>query len=283
MRMSLSILLLIALVGLLGTCVIAGSDDVSHPVFSHDEYSEKDIPALKSKVEYLMSLLEEELVALVPPKAGLYFVGCPNCDGGRQDNIKYRWSLQKPDQIECPHCGHTYPSDEYPMDQSVKVTAPSGKTVEYPYWEDPDGKRYYFEAKRHFIAREQLSERARDMALVYHLTGDAQYARRAALIINRFAEVFPDYVYKFDYPFRPVQWYDGDVDPKDFRSGFRTSRWDWWAYMDIPRQLTDAYDLIYDSGEVEKIPGAKQRIEGDFLLDAAEQVADAHDGAPLVK
>jgi hypothetical protein len=87
----------------------------------------------------------------------------------------------------------------------------------------------------------------------YWLTKEAQYARRCGLILQRFAAVFPGYCYHFDYPFQQKIIKDGNVEPKGFQPPFRVARWTWWAYMDIPARLIEAYDLIGDSGEIEKL------------------------------
>lgn len=249
---------------------------VQHPVLEYTRYNADSSDALKAKTAYLMQLSEEQLLSLVPTQAGFYFTGCPNCTAGQQEH-GLAWDPKKPDQVHCLHCGQVYPSDKYPNTGIQEVTSPAGNKLKYPYWEDEDAYRYYFESFGDYDARKQLASQAYDMACAYHVTKETEYARRAALILNRFAEVFPDYIYKFDYPFRQKVLYEGEVDPKDFRGGFRTARWDWWAYMGIPVDLVFAYDMIYESGELEKIPGAKQRIENDFFLTATEQVAANRD------
>ncbi len=258
---------------------------VKHPVMDHSSLLKSTDPAgYKQRAQYLMELSEEEMLGLVPTQAGLYFVGCPNCSGGRQEH-QLVWDVQKPREVKCKYCGHVYPSEKYPMDKVQQVTTPAGNVVECPYWEDQQGYRYYFESYMNYNARGYMSGAAEQMAAVYHLTGEQEYARSCALILNRFAEVFGDYAYHFDFPFRQKEWYDGEVPPEKFRGGFRTARWHWWAYMDIPMDLVLAYDMIYDSGELEKIPGAKQRIENEFFIPATEQVMankdDLHNMSPV--
>ncbi len=268
--LSITAVTLLIFVGSNGMC------QVQHPVLEYTRYNADSSDALKAKTAYLMQLSEEQLLSLVPTQAGFYFTGCPNCTAGQQEH-GLAWDPKKPDQVHCLHCGQVYPSDKYPNTGIQEVTSPAGNKLKYPYWEDEDAYRYYFESFGDYDARKQLASQAYDMACAYHVTKETEYARRAALILNRFAEVFPDYIYKFDYPFRQKVLYEGEVDPKDFRGGFRTARWDWWAYMGIPVDLVFAYDMIYESGELEKIPGAKQRIENDFFLTATEQVAANRD------
>lgn len=245
--------------------------DITHPVLTYSSYSLESVEGLKAQVAYFMGLSEDELVALVPEQNGFFFTGCPNCDGGKQEH-QLAWDPKNPEQLTCRYCGHVYPSDDYPVSGVESVTSPAGNVFEFPYWADEKGYRYYFESHRDYQAHEQLAAAAYKMAWIYHLTGEAEYARRAALLLDRFAQVFPDYIYKFDYPFTQKELYDGVVDPSEFRPGYRTSRWSWWAYMDIPIDLVFAYDMIFDSGEIARIPGAQSRIEDDFFSDAAEKV-----------
>lgn len=253
----------------LQTAVCGAQPD--HPVLMYTQYTRENTAALEKTIDHFMNIPEEQLIALVPTQNGFYFTGCPNCDGGQQEH-GLAWDPTKPHQVHCIHCGHVYPSEKYPASGVQEVTSPAGNRLQYPYWADPDGYRYYFASFGDYEARRQLSRAAYTMAYVYHLTGDADYARRSALILNRFAEVYGDYIYKFDYPFQQKELYNGEVAPADFRPGFRTSRWDWWAYMDIPLELVHAYDMIVPSGELDKIEGAKERIASEFFLPAADQV-----------
>ncbi|MEQ1828714.1 MAG: heparinase II/III family protein, partial [Pirellula sp.] len=102
-------------------------------------------------------------------------------------------------------------------------------------------------------------------------------ARRSAIIVLRFAEVFPSWCFHYDYPFRQKEVYNGPVDPKNFRSGYRTARWTWWAYSDVPTLLIQAYDDIRDSGALEELSrergiDAAAIIESNLIREACEQV-----------
>jgi hypothetical protein len=233
------------------------------------EASTKDVPALLEATAFVRRLPEQDLVRLVPEQSGLRFVGCPNCNGGRQEG-QLVWTPERPNEVSCSYCNHRYPSDKYRMDKTLEVRSPGGGTHRYPYWEDAKGYRYFFQARRDFHVREYLAARARDLALLYAVTRDKQHARRAALILDRFAEVFPGWTYHYDYPFQQKEIYDGAVPPEKFRPGFRTARWTWWAYMDVPTLLVQAYDWIRDSGE--PAPEKAARIERNLFRNAAEQV-----------
>ena len=219
---------------------------------------------------------EEDLVDLVPLQSGLQYVGCPNCNGGRQER-QLTWTIERPDEVACQFCGHRYPSDKYPMQEAVVVTNPRGEPAEFDYWADDSGYRYFFNSRRDDEVRRYLARQTLKLAQLYAATGDKQHARRAAVILDRFAQVFPGWCYHYDYPFRQKEIYDGDVKPEDFRSGFRTARWNWWAYHDIPGDLVEAFRLIRESGALEELSkelgvDVAGRIENDLLRNAGQQV-----------
>jgi hypothetical protein len=229
----------------------------------------KDTTRLLQATAFVRSLDEGGLRKLVPAQSGLYFVGCPNCNGGRQEG-QLAWSAERPDEVYCRYCSHRYASTKYPMDKSVTVHNPRGETQQYPYWADSSGYRYFFQARRDDLVREYLAAAARDLALLFTITRDAAYARRSAVLLDRFAEVFPGWCYHYDYPFQQKVIYDGDVKPAGYRTNYRTARWTWWAYMDVPTELVQAYDWIRDSGAVDAAMAG--RIERDLLRNAGEQV-----------
>ncbi len=243
------------------------------------EFAPHDAPSIAELLlvtRPVREMEEAELLKLVPEQSGLHYVGCPNCKGGRQEN-QLTWSHERPDEVSCQFCNHRYPSEQYPMNQSVVVQTPSGRSASFPYWADANGYRYFFRSKRDTEARAYIADQARNLALLYQATKDPQHARRALLILDRFAQLFPDWCYHYDYPFQQKEIYDGVVTPENFRRGFRTARWSWWAYNDIPFPLVQAYDWIANSHALaefsrERGRDARERIERDLIRAACEQV-----------
>ena len=239
--------------------LVASAWAVDHPVLPL-RTNGPSLGALKNGLAPLMALPEADLLKLVPTQNGLFFVGCLNCKSGMQEGQLTGWDWQTPDQVKCQFCGQVYPSDKYPMTGVTEVKAPNGAVERYPYcdvkpawWGGKDPYRSYFQARIDYHKLHFMESLAANMARAYKLSGDAAYARRAALILARFAQVYPGYCFHFDYPFQQKVIYDGGVDPKDFRPGYRTARWSWWAYMDIAMPLVEAYDLIATSGELQKL------------------------------
>lgn len=245
------------------------------PVFPA-EAAASTVAALVQSTAFVRGLKESDLEAMVPTQSGLFFVDCPNCESGRQEG-QLAWNPEKPEQVYCRYCGHSYPSEKYPDHEQVTVRNPRGEIQHYPYWKNESGYRHFFRARRDDLVRAYLAQQTRDLALLYQSTREPAYARRAALLLNRFAEVFPGWCYHYDYPFQQKEIYSGNVPPEKFRPGYRTARWTWWAYADVPLPLVEAYDWIRWSGELEKLSREKSadagaRIENDLFRSAAEQV-----------
>lgn len=254
-----------------------------HPVLPIS-LDEGQVSSLRKAVEPVMQMTEQQMLDLIPTQSGLYFVGCLNCTGGQQDNqMREGWSIDEPDVARCVFCGEVYPSDKYPTTGVLEVTTPAGGVARYPYhegrphwWKGEEPFRSFFHARVDYHKIRYMETAASNLARLHALTGEADHGRRAALIMHRFAEVFPHYCYHFDYPFRQKVIYDGDVDPADFRGGYRTARWTWWAYMDISRPLLEAYDLLADT-DVFQVLSAETNtdvaadIRGMFV-DMTEQV-----------
>jgi hypothetical protein len=231
--------------------------------------SESDVPALLRATERIREMDEAALLRMVPVQSGLFYVGCPNCQSGHQER-QLTWSPERPDELVCRYCRHRYPSEKYPMSKTLEVRNPRGELHRYPYWEDAKGYRYFFAAHRDDEMREYLAGQTRSLAYLYAATRKVEYARRAALLLDRFAQVFPGWCYHYDYPFRQKEIFEGAVPPAKFLPGMRTARWTWWAYNDMPGPLLDAYDQIRDTGVLS--PERKTRIERDLFRNVAEQL-----------
>jgi hypothetical protein len=258
-------------------------------VFSMDT-SSANRERLQARVEVVLALSDEQTAAMVPVSGGgVYFTSCPNCAYGAEEAgcFNETWDPRQPGRLLCKGCGEVYPDNpKYPDERSIEVEAPAGAKHRLHYYERAtDGYRFWFRAHAEYWAREYLENAARDLGDLYRLTHEERYARRAAVILNRFAEVVPGYVYKFDYPFKQklfVPYTQNRVPgvPGDYR----TSRWTWWAYMDIPVDLVRAYEGIKDWPGWPSFAGgqARQRIEGDLIVPLVEFVMGfADDGSNM--
>lgn len=253
-----------------------------HPALSIS-LNPDQIDGLRKAAEPVLSMTEEQMLALIPEQSGLYFVGCINCAGGQQEGQLKQWSVEEPDVVRCAYCGHAYPSETYPTTGVLEVRTPNGGIARYPYhesrppwWQGEEPYRSFFAARVDYHKIRYMENMASTLARLFTLTGEADYGRRAALILHRFAQVFPGYCYHFDFPFRQKVIYEGDVAPEDFRPGYRTARWTWWAYSDISQKLLEAYDLLAGTDMLERLSAERNTdVAADLramLTMMAEQV-----------
>ena len=73
----------------------------------------------------------------------------------------------------------------------------------------------------------------------------------------------PGYCVHYDYPFRQKIIFEGDRTFPWPVADYRAAKWDWWAYMDIPEDLLQAYELVRPSGALDE--AAQRRIEDDLF------------------
>jgi len=221
----------------------------------------------RKSVAYLMGLSEREMTALVPAQSGIYFTDCPNCEVGRQDVGRFGWSPQEPGRLTCQGCGESYPGNpKYPDEHVLEVPAPQG-VHRFHYYERGDGKRFFFRAHADWWAKEWLERQARDLAEIYAATGDEDCARRAAEILVRFAEVYPGYAVTAQYPFTPTRFAPWTANSIPGVFPYRSSKWSWWAIMDISIPITAAYDAIRDwAGLADMAGGQAARMIEEGLI-----------------
>ena len=222
----------------------------------------QNLAQLQRAVAPLMKLSDEQMLELIPQRAGLRFVGCPNCTAGSQENQLW-WTIERPHEVYCRHCDMRYPNDTYPDNQVLRVTNDRGQEHAYPYWDDADGYHHFFQAKGWYVSRLYFEDSALRLAQLYGMTGNEDYGRRAALILRRFAEVYPGYLVHYDYPFRQKILWSGEDDFPYPVTDFRAAKWSWWAYMDISEDLLKAYELLADSDALDG--AARQLIEEDLF------------------
>ena len=275
--------------GLLAVVLCAmAQGDVRHPVYpispaSGGRVSPQQASAMASGLAPYLQMSEAQLRALVPRQSGVFYCGCPHCSGGTTEN-NMTWSPDDPDHVRCQYCGHRFPSPDYPLNGEVRVTGPRGDEAIYRYYESPQGRRYYFEARAWYARIHYYDGIALRLAQVYDATRDERYASAAAALIDEYARVVPGYVPKYEHPFEEKRFFGAEVKPPYPVEPYRAARYYWWAYGDIPRQLVLAYDLIHDSDAV--TDEMRRRIEDDLIRGSVEWVKlnpDAQDNmGPLL-
>ena len=139
---------------------------------------------------------------------------CPACVGKESsmgETGLYRWRVDNPDRLVCKYCGTVYPNAAYP--ETGKLVCPRmGQTFTYyltgderSHPEDTSG-RYAFRwaswpvhTSWSGVIRSHKADyvvgRALPLAKLYALTGEVQYAQRAAWILDRLAAVYPQLLF----------------------------------------------------------------------------------------
>jgi len=221
----------------------------------------QNLEQLQRAVAPVMKLSDEQMLELIPDRAGLLFVGCPNCTGGTQENQLW-WTIERPHEVYCRYCDMRYPNDTYPDDQVLRVTNDRGQKHAYPYWDDADGYHHFFQAKGWYVSRLYFEDSALRLAQLYGMTGDDDYARRAALILRRFAEVYPGYLVHYDYPFRQKVFWSGEEgfpypvpDSEQSAAGAGDAAVSEWARRRLSRYVGPRSDRTDAADRIDAAPG----------------------------
>src|SRR5512146_2425027 len=173
--------------------LLLGADSGAvHPVFP-PEITAAQASQLRAQLSLLIALPEARLLELIPTRSGFISCDCPNCDQGVQGG-QLQWRLEDPDFLICRYCGQRYPSPKYPEKRVLEVKDPLGRIQQYPYYQDRSGLKYFFQARQWRLARDYFMLAAYDLAQVYHFTGEKPWARKTALILHRFAELYPGFI-----------------------------------------------------------------------------------------
>lgn len=249
--------------------------EVTHPVYKPN-ISTSDIEKIQRAYALVLALSEEALAALVPERSGFRYCGCPNCEVGSAET-QLDWTIYAPHHVHCRFCGTRYPNEKFPERYQIELNTPDGKIHVYPYYKDAKGRQYFFSARAWFERRRYLAGAAFDLATLYCATQDTALARRAAIILARFAQVYPGYAVRYEVPLQPKQFFPANAKPPFHVEPYKAAKWSYWAFLDIPNNLLLAYDLLYTSGEFEKLDrvygrSVKQMIEHDFFRPSVEFV-----------
>lgn len=249
-------------------------------VSAQEAAGNNSVDALKKSLSPVGGLSIQQLIDQVPTASGLTYVGCPNCKGGAQDKDVFVWQYGMADQVKCRFCNMTFPNHRFPNNGETVVIAPGADRQVYRYYKDNAGRTYYFEARAWYERWQWVQKLASQYAALWLRTGETSYADRAAAILGRFAEVFPDYAVRFDYPSRPVQFFPANQKwPYKGLQPYRGAKWNWWGYNDIPIEMARVYDILqkanYDWSRMDQWIGKQtaKRIQADLLMKGYEHAA----------
>lgn len=175
----------------------------------------------------------ERLLQMIPAKSGTSILGLPENPDLHPVGL-FDWDPSFPDQIVSKSGSHVYPNANHPEDKTLQVRNAKGELVEYPYYEDGSGKKYFFSAFVDFKKREYVLKQTALLAELDPLG--------AARLLNRFADVYEGYVpiYDFMWNFYPISLQSGP--PYPHYGGV----WSSWFFMDLEalKSLAKAYETV---------------------------------------
>lgn len=247
-------------------------------ILTSGNLTESDFEKIQTRTAPLMAMSEQELRQLVPQSAGLRWLTCPHCKI-RTRTANWEWSIHKPHQITCVDCRTRFPDNpEYPYNGKDTV---NGR--DYPYHASKEGTHYHFGMVAEWRLKEYLTGSARELAELYLHTGNEEYATVSLTIMDEFARKFPDYPIVFNgmwidrqtqiVPFSENE----EVDLKEIPYTRRT-RWSFWRYMDISRDIMVALDALSSWPGLQTAEGiaSRERIFNDMLIPQGDWIRVMH-------
>lgn len=194
-------------------------------------WAQRIVDAWKRSVAFALEQDREFFDELIPDltPGSYYGQNCPACVGKQSvmgESGVFQWSVSASDEITCRRCGTVYPNDEYRETGTLDCPR-MGQT--FTYYETPDeradperraehalkwlGKRPTMTSFSGMIRYAKVKwawGQALTLAKLYAVTGEIAYAERAAWILDRFARVFPGYLYH-SYDGSYADWPPADV------------------------------------------------------------------------
>lgn len=193
----------------------------------------------------------------------------------------YPWIVdpKKPFTVKCPIGGETYPSNDYAA--FYRSGCKDRSLLTGPYaddgrgWVGPNGQRYWFVAHaNHFLWYEHESSPHPNimtglaaLGRAYLLTGEARYAHKAAVLLRRIADVYPNMDYESQSRYGQLM-----AEKDDSRYTGKVLNAIWETYL--VAQLGETYDAIWPSIDGDAVlqklygndgPTIRARIEANIL------------------
>lgn len=175
------------------------------------------------------SQLVLDTLELIPDKTGFIFTGLPEMPELHPDQL-YKLSADNKSLVSVK-TGTVYPNTQYPETNVVTAINRKGETLEYPYYEDAEGKRYFLSAHLWYLQKNYATGQTEKIAKTDALG--------AARLLYRFAQAYEGYVPTTDYIWRnyPINITSGP--PFNYWGGM----WYRWSVADLNslRPLLRAY------------------------------------------
>jgi len=174
------------------------------------------LKSYRSGLDFALKLDREYFRQIVPDltPGSTYGQVCPACVNQKcsmGETGVWQWSISQPDRLQCKYCKTEYPNEKYP--ETGRLDCPRmGQSFTYyinpeqqAHPDEDPGKYAYIWAGRPIQVSFSGVMRANKLswalhlplrlAKLYALTGEVPYAERTAWILERLAEVYPQYLY----------------------------------------------------------------------------------------
>ena len=203
--------------------------------------------------------------------------GCPQCGmklyekGGT-----YPWIIdpKAPFKVTCPVDGGTYPSNDFAAFYASGMNEKSLLTGDFADdgrgWVSPSGEKHWFVAyANHWTWMNHIIPAAQDLARAYILTGNAAYGRKAAVLLDRIGEVYPNMDHHPQSRYGELQAaqggrYEGKILNHIWETGTLTS-------------LAEAYDYCWDAIAEDTVSGkTAAQVRANIEANLLEEGIDAY-------
>lgn len=262
--------------------VLLSDEQIAHArqLCQRDSQARQIFQSITQMARRWVSLSDEQLRAMLPdssvPRAfDVSAKGCPVHGTAIYQFGTYPWKLDASDpfHIQCPVGGERYPSNDFAafyrggMKDRSLLTGPFADDGRG--WTSPDGEKYWFVAYAcHWHWMETWVPAVTALSRAYILSGDRSYAHKAAVMLDRIAEVYPgmDYGQQSRLGELTKGWYQGKIAGK------------YWEAA-IAEQLVIAYDEVFDAligADVEPFSSRDAgRLRANVETRLLEEVIDA--------
>jgi len=238
------------------------------------------LKAIRNQAAYWMQKTDQELRDLIPdsrvPRAfDVSAGGCPVHGTAIHAHGPYPWILDRenPFAVVCPVGGERYPGNDFREYYRSGFRDP--RYLSGPYadngrgWVSPGGEKYWFVAYAcHWNWYSTWRQAVICLSRAYLLTGNRDYARKAIVLLDRFAEVYPgmDYDSQSRYGELSSSPYPGKVVNAVWETALAT---DWVVCYDMVHDALTGEDAL-------SLPWrSAQEIRANIEANLLEEIIDA--------
>ncbi|MBT4821591.1 MAG: hypothetical protein HON70_38135 [Lentisphaerae bacterium] len=239
---------------------------IEHPVLDYG-IDKAQASTYERAVRPIMGMTDDDVLSFVPPRGYINYCECPACYGGVEGNRVLTWDIAEPNQLTCRFCGTVVlPNAAYPETKTMAGKNRLSEDVRLHYYHNEERNA------RHFLShhlwrhkRKWLLDQCIGLGKAYQATGKEIYARRAVLVLDRFAQVYPHYPALHNRFPPTIKFCDSQEPPYSWNAG----RWGYF-HDEIPKPVIAIYDLVCSSPEFDNLSekrgyDIRVRLEDDFL------------------